>query len=351
MKLLVTGGAGFIGSHFVRYMLAAYPTYQIINLDKLTYAGNMDNLRDVSDHPRHRFVQGDICDPVIVESLASDVDTIINFAAETHVDRSILEPGGFIQTDVYGTYVLMEAARRFHHPRYIQISTDEVYGSIETGAFTEASPLQPPSPYAASNAAGDLLVLSYIHTYHFPAMITRASNNFGPNQYPEKMIPLFITNAIEDQPLPLYGDGLNVRDWIYVVDHCAGIDQVLHNGASGQVYNIGGGNERTNIELTRFILKELNKPNDLIRSVSDRPGHDRRYALNSQKAGALGFKPRHSFEEALRATVRWYMENPEWWRKIKSGEFRKYYDQMYGRSAPGRIQPPLGVVEPRHKLL
>jgi dTDP-glucose 4,6-dehydratase len=331
VKLLVTGGAGFIGSHFVRYMLAAHPTYQIINLDKLTYAGNLDNLRDVADHPHYRFVQGDICDPNVVGSVAGEVDVIINFAAETHVDRSIQEPGSFIQTDLYGTYVLMEAARRFGHTRYLQISTDEVYGSIETGAFTETSPLHPNSPYAASKAAGDLMVLAYIRTYKFPALITRASNNFGPNQYPEKVIPLFITNAIEDQPLPLYGDGGNIRDWLYVADHCAGVDRVLHHGETGEVYNIGGGNERTNLELTRLILKELDKPATLIRHVADRPGHDRRYGLDCRKAEALGYKPGYPFDEALCATVRWYRENTDWWKKIKSGEFKRYYAQMYGR--------------------
>ncbi len=329
MRLLITGGAGFIGSHFIRYLLQAYPKYRIVNLDKLTYAGNLDNLRDVEENPHYRFAQGDICDPVMVNTLAQEVDVIVNFAAETHVDRSILEPGGFIRTDVHGTYILMEAARRFNHRRYLQISTDEVYGSIQTGAFTEDSPLQPNSPYAASKAAGDLLVLSYTRTYGFPAILTRCSNNFGPNQYPEKIIPLFVTHALEDQPLPLYGDGRNVRDWIYVLDHCAAIDIALHHGKTGEVYNIGGGNERTNIELTHLILNELDKPASLIRSVTDRPGHDRRYALSDQKIRALGYRPRHPFEETLRETVRWYRDNPAWWQKIKSGTFRHYYDQQY----------------------
>jgi dTDP-glucose 4,6-dehydratase len=317
MRLLVTGGAGFIGSNFIRYMLTKHPGYKIINLDKLTYAGNLDNLRDVEAHPNYRFVQGDICDLSVVDLLAKEADVIINFAAETHVDRSILEPGGFIQTDVYGTYVLLEAARRNVHQRYIQISTDEVYGSIEQGSFHEESPLHPNSPYAASKAAGDLLVQSYNRTYGFPAILTRSSNNFGPYQYPEKVIPLFITNAIEDKPLPLYGDGMNVRDWIYVQDNCAAIDLVLHRGEPGQVYTIGGGSERTNIELTRYILKELGKPEGLIRFVKDRPGHDRRYSLDCRKITALGFKPTLGFDEALRLTVRWYQENPDWWRKIK----------------------------------
>ena len=341
MKLLVTGGAGFIGSNFIRQMIREHPDYPIINLDKLTYAGNPDNLRDIEGHPNYRFVRGDICNPAAVEPLAREVDVIINFAAETHVDRSILEPGGFIQTDVYGTHVLLEAARRNNHKRYIQISTDEVYGSIENGAFTEDSPLHPNSPYAASKAAGDLLVQSYVRTYGFPAVITRSSNNFGPYQYPEKVVPLFITNAIENKPLPLYGDGMNIRDWIYVMENCSALDLILHRGELGQVYNIGGGNERTNIELTRFILKELGKSESLVRFVKDRPGHDRRYALDCRKVAALGFKPRQArlpagqvFEEDLRETIRWYRENPAWWGRIKSGEFRKYYEKMYtGREA------------------
>lgn len=329
MRLLVTGGAGFIGSHFIRHMLKAHPDDRIIVLDKLTYAGNLENLHEVENHPNYRFVQGDICNPATVEPLAGETDVIINFAAETHVDRSILSPGSFIQTDVYGTYVLLEAARRYKHERCIQISTDEVYGSIENGAFTEESPLHPNSPYAASKAAGDLLVQSYIRTYGFPGIITRSSNNFGPYQYPEKVIPLFITNALEGKPLPLYGDGLNVRDWIYVLDHCAAVDLILHKGEPGQIYNIGGGNERTNLALTRFILKELGKPESLIQFVKDRPGHDRRYALDFRKVAALGFKPQYRFEDALRMTLRWYQKNPRWWSRIKSGEFQRYYEQMY----------------------
>jgi dTDP-glucose 4,6-dehydratase len=329
MKLLVTGGAGFIGSHFIRHLIRHHPDDRIINLDKLTYAGNLENLRHVEGHPHYRFVQGDICNPSTVMPLAEEATVIVNFAAETHVDRSILEPGSFIQTDVYGTYVLLEAARRFNHQRYIQISTDEVYGSIETGAFTEKSPLHPNSPYAASKAAGDLLVQSYVRTYGVPAVITRSSNNFGPSQYPEKMIPLFITNAIENKPLPLYGDGLNVRDWIYVEENCAAIDLVLRRGEPGQVYNIGGGNERTNTEMARSILKELGQPDRLIQFVKDRPAHDRRYALDCRKIAALGFKPKGDFQEALLTTIRWYKDNPAWWQKIKSGNYQKYYEQMY----------------------
>jgi dTDP-glucose 4,6-dehydratase len=331
MKLLVTGGAGFIGSHFIRRLLHHHPDDHVINLDKLTYAGNLENLRDVELHPHYRFVQGDICTPSTVMPLAEEADAIVNFAAETHVDRSILEPGSFLQTDVYGTYVLLEAARRFNHQRFIQISTDEVYGSIESGAFTEESPLHPNSPYAASKAAGDLLVQSYTRTYGVPAVITRSSNNFGPNQYPEKMIPLFITNAIENKPLPLYGDGLNVRDWIYVEENCAAIDLVLRRGEPGRVYNIGGGNERTNAEITRAILKELGQSDRLIQFVKDRPAHDRRYALDCRKIAALGFQPTRAFQEALLTTIRWYKDNPAWWQKIKSGDYQKYYAQMYDK--------------------
>lgn len=328
-KILVTGGAGFIGSNFIRYILREHPGYQVINLDKLTYAGNLENLREIEKHHNYRFVHGDICNPAVVEPLAKEVDVILNFAAETHVDRSILEPGGFIQTDVYGTYVLLEAARRWNHKRYIQISTDEVYGSIEAGSFTEESPLNPSSPYSASKAAADLLVRSYYTTFNLPTLITRSSNNFGPYQYPEKFIPLFITNAIEDKPLPLYGDGLNIRDWIYVIDNCEAIDLVLHYGIPGEVYNIGGGNEHTNADIAANIVRTLGKPKSLIQFVADRPGHDRRYALECRKIASLGFKPRHAFEKALHETIRWYKETPDWWRKIKSGEFQKYYEKMY----------------------
>lgn len=330
MKLLITGGAGFIGSNFIKHLLNKYPDYQIANLDKLTYAGNLDNLKDIENRPNYRFVKGDICDPKAVSEASAGVDAIINFAAETHVDRSILEPGSFIQTDVYGTYVLLEAVKKQGIKRYIQISTDEVYGSIESGSFTEESPLDPSSPYSASKAGSDMLVGSYWKTYRLPVIITRSSNNFGPYQYPEKLIPLFITNAIEDKPLPLYGDGLNVRDWIYVEDNCEAIDLVLHRGQDGEVYNIGGGNERTNIEITDIILKELGKPKDLIKYVKDRPGHDRRYSIDSSKAASLGFSRRYSFEEAIRSTVRWYCANEWWWRKVKSEDFKRFYKKAYG---------------------
>ncbi len=330
MKLLVTGGAGFIGSNFIRYLLEKYSGYQVINLDKLTYAGNRDNLRDLKGNPRHTFVKGDICDTRVVNRLASQVEVIANFAAESHVDRSILTAGQFIQTDVYGTYVLLEAARKYRHRRYLQVSTDEVYGSIQNGMFTETSALNPSSPYAASKAAGDLIVLAYKTTYQLPALITRSSNNFGPYQHPEKFIPLFITNALEDQPLPLYGDGKNIRDWIYVLDNCQAIDLVLHKGKDGEIYNIGGGNERTNIEIAERILKTLRKPLSLIQYVKDRPGHDRRYALDCRKLNSLGFKPKKTFEETLLQTVRWYQENQKWWKKIKEGEYREYYKKTYG---------------------
>lgn len=329
MRLLITGGAGFIGSNFIRYLLGKYPDYQVINLDKLTYAGNRDNLKDLKGNPRHTFVKGDICNARVVNRLASEVEVIINFAAESHVDRSILEAGQFIKTDVYGTYILLEAARKYHHRRFIQISTDEVYGSIQEGAFSETDPLKPSSPYAASKAAGDLMVLSYWTTYRLPLLITRSSNNFGPYQYPEKVIPLFITNAIEDQPLPLYGDGKNVRDWIYVLDNCEAIDLVLHRGNEGEIYNIGGENERSNLEITEQILKTLGKPLSLIHYVKDRPGHDRRYALTCDKIKSLGFKCRHALDEALTQTLRWYQENQRWWKKIKQGKFREYYKRVY----------------------
>ncbi|OGW54591.1 MAG: dTDP-glucose 4,6-dehydratase [Nitrospirae bacterium RIFCSPLOWO2_02_42_7] len=330
MKLLVTGGAGFIGSNFIRYMIKKYPDYKIINLDKLTYAGNLDNLKDIEDHPNYTFVRGDICDVKSVAEAAAGVDAILNFAAETHVDRSILEPGSFIQTDIYGTYVLLETVKSKGIRRYIQVSTDEVYGSIDSGSFTEDSPLSPSSPYSASKAGGDMLVYSYWHTYHIPVIITRSSNNYGPYQYPEKLIPLFITNALEDNPLPLYGDGLNVRDWIFVLDNCEAIDIVLHKGKDGEVYNIGGGNERTNIEITDIILRETGRPESLIKYIKDRPGHDRRYSIDSSKIKSLGFSHKYSFEEAMCNTIKWYKDYEWWWKKVKSDEFKRFYKKAYG---------------------
>lgn len=328
-RVLVTGGAGFIGSHFVRYLLQT-TDYAVVNLDALKYAGNLANLRDVAEHPRYRFVQGDVTDPEAVAAAMAGVDAVVNFAAETHVDRSLLEAGSFITTDVYGTYVLLEAARRAEVQRFVQVSTDEVYGSIASGSSRESDPLDPRSPYAASKAGGDLLARAYFSTYGLPVCITRGSNTFGPNQYPEKVIPLFVTNAIDDQPLPLYGDGQNVRDWLYVRDHCAAIALVLERGAPGEIYNVGGGNERRNIEVTERILAVLGKPRSLIRFVPDRPGHDRRYSLDCAKIRALGWTPQHAFEEALAATVRWYVENEAWWRPLKSGAWLAYYRQQYG---------------------
>lgn len=331
MKLLVTGGAGFIGSNFVRHILAKYRDHRVINLDKLTYAGNLDNLRDVEKNPRHRFVKGDICEKKVVDKLVSQVDAVVNFAAETHVDRSILSSGSFIKTDVFGTHVLLEAARKHGIDRYVQISTDEVYGSINRGSFTEKSTLSPNSPYASSKAAGDLLARSYFITHKVPVIITRSSNNFGPYQYPEKVIPLFVTNAIEDRTVPLYGDGKNVRDWLYVLDNCKAIDLVLHKGRPGEVYNIGGGNEVTNIELTRLILQFAGKPESLIERVADRPGHDRRYSLDCAKIRKeLGYKPSGNFEKLLEATVMWYMDNQWWWKKLKGTSYRQYYRKQYG---------------------
>ena len=329
MRLLVTGGAGFIGSNFVRFMLRRYDDLEIVNLDKLTYAGNLENLRDIQDDARYTFVKGDICDATVVRAALRGADAVVNFAAETHVDRSISGPQDFISTDVLGTHTLLEAVRELGIARYVQISTDEVYGSTETGSFTEESDLAPSSPYSASKAGADLLVLAYHRTYGAPVLITRSSNNYGPWQYPEKIVPLFITNAIDEQALPMYGDGLNVRDWLYVDDNCGGIDAVLRKGALGEVYNIGGGNEVKNLALTRQILELLGKRPELIRFVADRPGHDRRYAIDCGKLRALGWRPATPFATGLKRTVSWYRDNPDWWRKIKSGEWREYYERQY----------------------
>jgi dTDP-glucose 4,6-dehydratase len=331
MRLLVTGGAGFIGSNFIRYMLSKYD-YQLINLDKLTYAGNLENLDDVKNNPRYTFIHGDIADEKCVQEIfTQDIDVVVNFAAESHVDRSIEDSGVFIRTNVEGTRVLLEAARRYGVERFVQISTDEVYGSLETeGYFTEESPLDPGSPYSASKTAADLLAMAYFKTYNLPVIITRCSNNYGPYQFPEKLIPLMITNAIEDKPLPVYGDGLNVRDWLHVRDHCVALDLVMRQGKPGQVYNIGGNNERKNIDIVRRILKELGKPESLITLVKDRPGHDLRYAIDATKLKKeLNWLPTYTFEKGLQETVNWYCNNQKWWQKIKSGEYRKYYEQMY----------------------
>lgn len=332
MRVLVTGGAGFIGSHLVRRLLAGEQD-AVVNLDALRYSGNLENLADVRSHQRYTFVQGDICDASVVERVFCEhgIEAVINCAAETHVDRSIVEPGGFAKTDVVGTGVLLEAARKAKVTRFLQVSTDEVYGSVERGHSKEEDALDPRSPYSASKAGGDLLVRSYWTTYRFPTVITRGSNTYGPNQYPEKFIPLFVTNAIDDQPLPLYGDGRYRRDWLSVFDHCSGIEHVLRHGEPGMVYNIGGGNERENIVVAETILKQLGKPKSLLRFVQDRPGHDRRYAIDCGRLRQLGWVPAVSFEEGLRATIDWYRDNQSWWRKIKSGEFRQYYEQMYGQ--------------------
>jgi len=333
-NLMITGGAGFIGSNFVRYVLEKYADCRVVVYDKLTYAGNLNNLKDVAERfaGRYAFVKGDICDAATVREAiqAHAVDTIVNFAAETHVDRSIMNPDAFIQTDVYGTYVLLEAAREFGLERYHQISTDEVYGHVPQGASKESDPVAPRSPYAASKASGDLMVNAYAITYDLPTTITRGANNIGPYQYPEKVVPLFVTNAIDNVPLPLYGDGLQVRDYHYVLDHCEGIDLVLHKGEIGGIYNIGTGAEMRNVDMTRLILALLDKPESLIQPVYDRPGHDRRYALDVNKIRALGWEPAHTCEEAIEKTVRWYVENEWWWRPIKSGaHYQVYYKRQY----------------------
>jgi len=331
-NLLVTGGAGFIGSAFVRYILGKYPNYSVVVYDKLTYAGNLDNLLPVQHDRRYKFLRGDIAQRGDVRRAleTNEVDTIVNFAAESHVDRSILNPDAFIQTDVVGTYVLLDEARQHGVERFLQVSTDEVYGSIPQGFFVEGDPLEPNSPYAASKAGGEMMVRAYHVTYGLNTVVTRGSNTFGPYQYPEKVLPLFITNLIDDEPLPVYGDGKQVRDWLYVEDHCAGIDVALHQGQPGEIYNLGGDNERHNIDVTRQLLQILGKPETLIRHVEDRPGHDRRYALDSSKLKALGWQPAHTFDQALQATVSWYVDNEWWWRKIKSGEYREYYQAQYG---------------------
>jgi dTDP-glucose 4,6-dehydratase len=331
MKLLVTGGCGFIGSNFVRTVLAAHPDDSVVNLDKLTYAGNRANLADVEDDPRYAFVHGDIADPKLVRDVLRGVDAVVNFAAPSHVDRSILDPDEFLRTNVLGVHVLLEAVRELRIPRMVQVSTDEVYGSIATGAAREDSPLRPSNPYSAAKAGGDLLALACWRTHGVPVVITRGSNTFGPYQYPEKIVPLFVTNALDDQPLPLYGDGGQVRDWLYVLDHCAAVDLVLRAGRDGEVYNVAGGHEVANLALTREILRLLDKPESLVSPVADRPGHDRRYALDGTKLGRLGWAPRHPFASALASTVSWYREHETWWRPLKSGEFRAYYERQYGR--------------------
>jgi len=336
MKLLITGGAGFIGSNFIRHIFNNYPGYSIINFDKLTYAGNLDNLKDIAeiagDSNRYTFVRGDISDKAAVESILKDgVDAVINIAAESHVDRSIDDSRIFVDTNVLGTQVLLDAALKFKVNRYVQISTDEVYGSLgPIGKFSETTPLAPNSPYSASKTSADLFVRAFYETYGLNTIITRCSNNYGPYQFPEKLIPLFITNAFADQELPLYGDGMNIRDWIFVTDHCKAIDLVLHQGKSGQVYNIGGNEEKDNTEITKTILKALNKPESLIKYVKDRPGHDRRYAIDDSKIkNELGWSQEYDFETGMNQTVKWYIENKDWWERIKTGEYLKFYSRWY----------------------
>lgn len=329
MKYFITGGAGFIGSNFIRHLIRQEPEAEVINYDKLTYAGNPENLAELKNNRRYVFVKGDISDSGMVDKHIRGCDVLINFAAETHVDRSIGDPQDFITTDIVGTYVLLENAKKHSIKKFIQISTDEVYGSIDKGSFDEDSTLKPTNPYSASKTGADRLVFSYWATYKLPVVISRASNNYGPFQYPEKIIPLFVTNALEGRDLPLYGDGLNVRDWLYVEDHCSAILFLVKNGVNGEVYNIGGGNEITNIELTRKILKILGKSESLIKKVRDREGHDRRYSLNIAKIRKLGWKPGTEFEKGLELTVKWYVDNTDWWKKIKSGEYLEYYKKQY----------------------
>ena len=333
VNVLVTGGAGFIGSNFVRYALATHPDWRVTTLDKLTYAGRLENLSGVLDDPRHVFVKGDVADAAVAAPLVADADIVVHFAAETHVDRSLIDAGEFITTDVFGTFVLLEAARKNRTvKRFIQISTDEVYGSVPEGSSRETDELRPRNPYSASKAGADRLAYSYWATYGVPVVITRASNNYGPNQFPEKVIPLFITNALEGLPLPLYGDGLNERDWLHVLDHCRAIDLLIDRGTSGEVYNIGGGNGIANIDLTRRILGLTNRPESLIAPVADRQGHDRRYALDTAKLRALGWEPQNDFVQGLADTVAWYRGNEWWWRPIKHEDpaFRRYYEEQYG---------------------
>lgn len=330
-RILVTGGAGFIGSNFIRYMVNKYSEYEIINLDDLTYCGNLENLKDIENKDNYSFVKGNICDKAVVDELVEKSDYVINFAAESHVDRSISDPEIFIKSNVLGTQVLLNAAKQYGVEKYIQISTDEVYGSLgKTGYFKETTPLQPNSPYSASKASGDLITRSYGETFGLPINITRCSNNYGPFQFPEKLIPLMISNALEDKKLPVYGDGKNVRDWLHVYDHCQAIDLVLHDGKLGEVYNIGGNNEKQNIEIVKLILSQLDKDESLIEFVTDRLGHDRRYAIDSNKIqNDLGWSPKYLFDVGIEQTIQWYLDNQNWTNQIKSGEYKEYYEKMY----------------------
>lgn len=333
-NLLVTGGAGFIGSNFARMMLERHPDLLVVVYDKLTYAGNLANLADLAPAfgERFAFVQGDIADADAVEAAFTrfGIDAVTNFAAASHVDRSILGADDFLRTQIDGTFVLLEAARSHRIERYLQVSTDEVYGQVMTGSATETSPLAPRNPYSATKAGADLLALSYFPTHGTPVVVTRGSNTYGPFQYPEKLLPLFATNAIDDQPLPMYGDGRQVREWTHALDHCSGIETVLLQGEVGEVYNVSSGEERENVQITRIILDALGKPDSLIRPVEDRPGHDRRYSVDAAKLRALGWRPQHSSDQGLADTVRWYRDHPEWWRPLKSGEYLEYYQRQYG---------------------
>ncbi|MFH7832019.1 dTDP-glucose 4,6-dehydratase [Bacillus luti] len=333
MKILVTGGAGFIGSNFVRYMVKKYPEYNIVNLDALTYAGNLENLKDIEAASNYKFIKGDIADRQFINQLFKEekFDYVLNFAAESHVDRSITNPDIFIQTNIQGTQVLLDAAKNAEVKKYLQVSTDEVYGTLgETGYFTEETPLASNSPYSSSKAGADLLVRAYHETFGLPVNITRCSNNYGPFHFPEKLIPLIIINALNDKQLPVYGDGLNVRDWLHVEDHCQAIDLVLHKGKNGEVYNVGGNNERTNIEIVKTILKALDKPESLIKYVTDRPGHDRRYAIDATKLREeLGWSPKYNFDTGIEQTIKWYLENQDWWKNIISGEYQEYFKNQY----------------------
>ncbi|MWC27297.1 dTDP-glucose 4,6-dehydratase [Paenibacillus sp. MMS18-CY102] len=333
MKILVTGGAGFIGSNFVLYMLGKYADVTIINVDALTYAGNLENLRSVENNANYRFVKADIADRVALEPLfAEGIDVVANFAAESHVDRSILHPGIFVRTNILGTQTLLDLAKQYGVSKFVQVSTDEVYGTLgDTGLFTEETPLAPNSPYSASKAGADLLVRAYHETFGLSVNITRCSNNYGPYQFPEKLIPLMIQNALDDKPLPVYGDGLNVRDWLYVEDHCSAIDLVIRGGRNGEVYNVGGRNERTNVQVIGTILAELGKPDSLITYVKDRLGHDRRYAIDADKIrNELGWSPKHDYESGIRETIRWYLSNRDWMNGVTSGGYRDYYAKQYG---------------------
>ena len=334
MNILVTGGAGFIGSNFVRHMVETYPSYGIVNYDLLTYAGNLENLKDIESHENYTFVKGDINNRELVDHLVKyhNIDVIVNFAAESHVDRSITEPDIFIKSNVLGTQALLDVAKANNLKKYVQVSTDEVYGSLgETGYFTEETPLDPNSPYSASKAGADMLVSAYHETFGMNVNITRCSNNYGPYHFPEKLIPLMVTNALEGKELPIYGDGKNVRDWLHVKDHCAAIDLVIHKGEPGEIYNVGGHNERTNNEIVHLIVEKLNAPKELIKFVEDRLGHDRRYAIDPTKlATELGWKPKYTFDTGIVETIQWYLDNQDWWKNIKSGDYVNYYNKQYG---------------------